>query len=89
MQTTSLDTTSTTIPPFDYPPSLHPCYAIAEGTTADDLARFLGIRLGHLCAMVSATSAEDEGDAQYLGACLYVARECRELFKQIEARRAS
>ncbi len=78
-----------TIPPFDYPPALRPVYAIADGATADELARLLSNRLSHLCAMVNATSADNDGDAIMLDSCLWMARECRELFRQIEARRAA
>jgi len=86
--TPTLGTSAHVLPPFDYPPALRPVYAIADGATADDLARLLSIRLTHLCAMVAGVKDACEVMA-YLEGCAYAARECRELFRQIEARRAA
>jgi hypothetical protein len=84
MQTTTTGSPAQSLPPFDYPPALRPCYAIAQGTTADDLARRLSIRLGHLCCVVASADPEQE---DVFEVCYDMARECRELFTQIQARR--
>lgn len=74
------------LPPFDYPPALRPCYAIRDGAAVYELERLLGIRLGHLAAMLAVGPASGQS-AAYQEACTYTAQECRELFKQIQARR--
>lgn len=90
--------TPATIPTFDYPPGLRPVYAIAESTTRADLENLLTIRLAHLDALMVMTYGTEEGGFNsygdkikddYLWACSNMARECRELFRQIEARRAA
>lgn len=87
------------IPAFNFPPiTKYPLYAIASDVTADDLAELLASCLGHLDAMLHATYGEageahrlanDELQESFMWACAMKARECRELFQQIEARRAA
>ncbi len=95
------DATSTTarrIPVFNFPPlTTHPLYAIAEGVTIGNLEDLMGARLDQLQAMLTMTYGESGEDFRrnndtlqesYMWACFMASNECRELFRQIEARRA-
>ena len=83
---------------FNYPSADTIIYSVAPGATKTDIGEFLAMRLAHLKALLAMTNG-DAGEAfrcyndtiqdEFMESCGLLARECSELFAQLQAKVAA
>ena len=83
---------------FSYPSANTAIYAIAHGATKSEISEFLSTRLAHLYALIAMTNG-DAGEAfrcyndtiqdEFMESCGLLAKECVELFAQLQAKVAA
>lgn len=89
---------ATDFPPFNFSAGVRPLYTIAPDATADDVHSMLTAKMAHLDAMLHATYGEtgesfrrfnSQIQDEFMWSCGMISQECRELFEQLDARRAA
>ena len=97
-QETTIAEDTTEFPPFNFRTGVRPLYTIAPDATVDDVHSMITAKMAHLDAMLHMTYGEtgesfrgfnDQIQDEFMWACGIISHECRELFEQLDARRAA